>query len=264
MKIIGIGNKARQGKDTAAEILNKLIPNSYILHWADALYNECRNDNGTSSPLIYRFHEGYMIKDKANKYLFLSEHSENLNVKKAYYELHNSNIMKHKGQDISTYYFMNDKHAELLQWWGTYYRRNLYGDLYWIEQLFETMCSYSKTATCVPDDSFVFLIPDTRFKNEYNFIKRYNSIFIKIERYDDNNVRFVADDRDSNHPSETDLDEVEADYYFSNNSTLEMFKSTIEMFVKNDFEFIDFINGEKIENGSTTLMKCNKIKEEQK
>ena len=40
--IIGIGNKARQGKDTAGEFLKEKY-GFRLIHFADALYDECRN-----------------------------------------------------------------------------------------------------------------------------------------------------------------------------------------------------------------------------
>ena len=52
---------------------------------------------------------------------------------------------------------------------------------------------------------------DLRFKNEFNKVKEFNGITIRINR--DNCVKM-------NHISETDLDDMEFDYEIDNNSSI--------------------------------------------
>jgi thymidylate kinase len=66
------------------------------------------------------------------------------------------------------------------------------------------------------------IIPDVRYKNEAEFIKKNNGLLIRIER---NNM--VSDSRDSSHISETDLDDYNFKYVINNNGTVEEFKETI-------------------------------------
>ena len=64
------------------------------------------------------------------------------------------------------------------------------------------------------------IIPDTRFPNEIDLIKSaYDNVdFIKVVRPGfDNGLT----EEQKNHPSETALDDIEADYTFYNDGTLD-------------------------------------------
>ena len=41
--LIGVGHRARQGKDTTANFISTHRKNVHVLHFADALYDEVRN-----------------------------------------------------------------------------------------------------------------------------------------------------------------------------------------------------------------------------
>jgi len=49
--LIGIGYRARNGKDTVANMLKEKLDNVKIIHWADGVYEECENVY-SSLPLI--------------------------------------------------------------------------------------------------------------------------------------------------------------------------------------------------------------------
>jgi len=49
--IIGLGHRARNGKDTVAKMLKEQLQNVEIIHWADGVYEECENKN-SDYPLI--------------------------------------------------------------------------------------------------------------------------------------------------------------------------------------------------------------------
>ncbi len=80
---------------------------------------------------------------------------------------------------------------KLLQWYGTEYRRNIFGQDYWLDKMQDFLDAQ------VPGT--VVIAPDMRFPNEANFCTRQNNGYvIRIYRpgMDDTNT----------HPSETSLD----------------------------------------------------------
>jgi len=210
--IIAIGNKARQGKDELAKVLHKQIPNSVILHFADALYEECYNRNERQS-LIYKVADGYMCLQKENKYYYITGTTKNKKVKDAY-----NKLVEYEIVNASECYFkMEKKDSKLLQWWGTDFRRNLFGDDYWIKQIETSIKKYDKDT--------LIIIPDTRFLNEYNFTKDNDGIYINVQRYNKDGSRYIDSKRDAQHVSETELDSVNPDYILINDSTKENFKT---------------------------------------
>jgi hypothetical protein len=56
------------------------------------------------------------------------------------------------------------------------------------------------------------VIPDMRFKNEAEFIKRRGGYTLRVDRLRQNGTLYIAGDRDSTHPSETDLIDWNFDY----------------------------------------------------
>ncbi len=131
------------------------------------------------------------------------------------------------------YWGMTDKDPILMQWWGDF-RRKQYPD-YWIDKMIEAI---AKLGMIKPKDLKV-VIPDVRFKSEAQFIKDLGGEVWDVRRYDIcnecnsegnylyNNIYgepqmelcpfcngnkknyYISPDRDSNHISETDLDDWE-------------------------------------------------------
>jgi len=96
----------------------------------------------------------------------------------------------------------------ILQWWGTEFRRKLFGENYWIDRTFE------RIAVSVAD---VVLITDMRFKNEMAAVEKWPAgVTIRIER--------IGQDVKDPHPSEVDLDDATFDYKLSNVSDLSTFE----------------------------------------
>lgn len=214
MKIIGFGNKARQGKDYTAERLLRLLGDKcIILHFADALYKELQQD--TPYGLIYPYwlaDNQYCIFDKfSDRYIptYTLVQSEEL-----------TRIFKKR--QINRYYKMEGKDAEMLQWWGTNYRRAQDPD-YWIKKLDEKLCSLDNSIEYV-------LIPDTRFKNEYKYIKNNGGLYVKVIATV-NGEQYIDPSRPANHQSEIDLDNIEPDYIIqAEKGNLEELNSAIEKF----------------------------------
>ena len=214
ISLIGLGNRARQGKDCTAEYLQSKYDNIFIVHWADALKREVKNKdslnltvNGDRKvPLIYKDATYYKILNKFDPYgepsyyRFLSEDVSTLN-------------KLFERRNITEYWGDDDKDSEMLQFCGTDFRRIYCDKNYWVNQ---TMSSVNDIITLTSDIStpIFILIPDTRFINEYITIKKYNAVsyYWNITRRNSDYSRYYDPSRDKNHPSETELDDIKFDY----------------------------------------------------
>jgi hypothetical protein len=94
------------------------------------------------------------------------------------------------------------KHTKLLQWWGTDFRRNLYGQDYWTKQW---------KAAVNPKADIVFST-DMRFSNEAQAVKDLGGFTVQVNRLNVDGTPFVDTSRDPNHPSETQLDGYNYDF----------------------------------------------------
>lgn len=105
-----------------------------------------------------------------------------------------------------------EKFRLLLQWWGTEFRRELCENHnYWVESLLRWIDITQSEA-----ERFI-IVPDVRFVNEFNAIKKEFGYIIKITRP----MLYIAEDV---HKSETALDDFEDttfDFVVDNNSSLE-------------------------------------------
>lgn len=102
---------------------------------------------------------------------------------------------------------MNEKDGTILQFWGTEFRRRLFNWNYWVDKVKDVISQ-------APERDYI--IPDTRFKNEAEFIKSAGGEVWKIIRPDYNNF-----DRNSSHKSEVDLDDWVFDVEIVNDGTIE-------------------------------------------
>jgi hypothetical protein len=197
--IIGIGHKARQGKDTIADFLSKRY-NCTIVHFADALYQECINAEilcTKNPPALYlkpmgEVHFNYPDPPKSivNWIIREGEKKDNLAFNADYY-----------------YGGMQEKDGILLQFWGTEFRRKHFSWDYWVE-IVKTILLDN------PDTDFI--LPDVRFKNEAKMIKELGGTVWKVER-----TGYIAADRDPNHASEIELDSWPFDRLLINDATIE-------------------------------------------
>ena len=114
---------------------------------------------------------------------------------------------------------------QLLQELGTDKVRSKFPD-YWAEAI-------GKFLAAVPDDFDCAFVPDARFENEIEVVKRYNpqAKIIRIERYNEDgtlylNPKLTQDQH--NHPSETSLDDYEDWDYIVENHNLEELEESAE------------------------------------
>jgi hypothetical protein len=139
LAVIGLGHKARHGKDTAVAAMVRAFPSAGRFGFADDLY------------AIARVRHGMVEKD-----------------------------------------------APLLQQLGLEYRKTFGADV-WIRAV------YAKLLTRPPGIA-VALIPDCRFPNELDFVKRLGGTTVRIDRVFPNGRSFLDSSRDPHHVSETSLD----------------------------------------------------------
>lgn len=190
--IVGFGHKARQGKDFVAESLRNEFGG--IRHnFSDALYQEVCMPH--FQPLLsmvkFRNYVGLVIRDLHQH--FIGRVVDASLIPEAVDFLKKRNLMQ--------YDCMQEKDAEFLQIWGTNIKRRLYGEDYWVKKWQEN----------IPNSDIVY-VTDVRFQNEYETLKKMGGYYIDVIRYNQDGTRFIAQDRDENHPSETDLDNVVPDF----------------------------------------------------
>jgi len=196
--LIGIGHKARQGKDTAADYLSKKY-GAVIIHFADALYKECEH-----AEILYKEASSSLwLKPPGEPYFHYPRPPQ------AFVEW-----MCEKGERKSGLPFdadiifggMKKKDGVLLQFWGTEFRRKCFAWDYWVDKVRAYIDTHQESD---------FIVPDTRFINEAKMIKEMGGALWKIDR-----TGYVADDRDPNHPSEVELNGWEFDEVIVNDGTI--------------------------------------------
>lgn len=210
VKIIALGHKARQGKDVCASYMCSQLEGARIYHWADALKEEVAFSD---IPKILRYGNDIFFNNG------IDMHAPNLSIqaKNTIIEwCDNNNI----SPDGGVYYGSKEKDSILLQFWGTDYRRNNFGQDYWVER------TISKIQEDYSNDQSIkyAIIPDTRFLNEYSTAKCMGGLYIEVQRYEvlpvtpasDRNelqiTRYIDRSRDPNHPSECELDDIKTDF----------------------------------------------------
>lgn len=102
----------------------------------------------------------------------------------------------------------------ILQGWGTDFRRQLDGDMYWINKLDNKIVEiYNEKKVQV------LIITDARFPNEVRYGIEVGAICINVVR---------SSDQSDKHSSETANDNVVFDYTISNNGTVDELQEQIK------------------------------------
>ena len=191
--IIGLGHKARNGKTITAEYL-RLKYNFYIINFADALYEECRN---SYQYINVGSRENHLWPVIADDRAVINKQTGKVPIDVPESLVPYLNVIRTG---------MSEKCAPLLQWWGTDFRRKYFGADYWVNKV--------RSITQNPefkDRSWV--IGDMRFVNEAEYVKSNDGETWKIDR------EYIDPDRDPNHPSEIDLDNWNFDRVLKNTGT---------------------------------------------
>jgi len=207
MLILGFGNKARQGKDTAAEAIT-----SHYKHISEHYaYPPIRTVTIKFADSLYR---------EANDYL---EIGHNLGITPA--ELFKKGVREIVGGELvqtpipdwvtpdpNPTFPKNapyGKHPKLLQWWGTELRR-AQDPNYWVK----------KTFVAIPKNADIVMITDVRFPNEADAVKQQGGYTINVQRLREDGQPYYSGDRPADHISETALDGYNWDYYIKSKSAV--------------------------------------------
>jgi hypothetical protein len=219
MLILGFGNKARQGKDTAAEAIR-----DYYEHKMSWNEDERRCTEGNTKVGVFKF--ATALYEEVNQFLKVYSGQDNVGTWQ--------NFSPDLTVDISQWVYCNNeshdhgiyknvmipdwvtpepnpevsalapygKHPKLLQWWGTEFRRAQDPD-YWTKKLFAS----------IPANLDIAIVTDVRFQNEADGIRQRGGYNVNIQRLRDDGTRFYSSDRPVDHPSETSLDGYDWDFY---------------------------------------------------
>lgn len=208
MILIGLGNRARQGKDTAAEAIQHYytaqsdllrlhgLGNGIkvsIVKFAAALYQEVNEalsvKIGGKDLWQRRYIEDYIPADSVTLSM-----PKIIRVNLPDWVQPDPNPVK---SELSPY----GKHPKLLQWWGTEFRRAQDPD-YWVK----------KAMSSIPVGTNLALFTDVRFKNEAAAIKNASGYTVEVVRLEQDGTRYYATDRPKEHISEIELDEYNWDF----------------------------------------------------
>ena len=171
--LIGLGHRARQGKDIAGQAIVDF-------------YNNRRAEFGFNRPeLLEKFNVSNQGKfDKQYPEARIFKFAE------ALYEV------------CRNEFGMQEKDGSLLQKVGDG-RREQFGHDYWIKQLAPKIKTYKGIA----------VITDVRYLNEANWVKALDGHVVNVSRLNLDGTPFVTTDRDPNFISEVQLDGFNYDYY---------------------------------------------------
>lgn len=203
MLIIGFGNKARNGKDTAADAITDFYDRRNIsrlkhlpsykgivrvgtFKYATALYRESSGWLGTAQGLNWLKGE-----PGADTSVYWSDGEDHLGKP---FELP-SWVTPEPNPEVNELAPFG-KHPKLLQWWGTEFRRNNFGEDYWVK----------KTFASIPANLDIALITDVRFPNEAEAIESKGGYTVNVKRLRDDGTQYHDPSRPIDHISETALD----------------------------------------------------------
>ena len=97
----------------------------------------------------------------------------------------------------------------ILQWWGTDWRRNMFGANYWINKWEERLLKLQELHRPA-----VIIATDVRFENEAEAIRKHDGIIIRVVR-----PGVVSD----GHASETEMDKIAVNCTILNDEGLDVF-----------------------------------------
>jgi hypothetical protein len=202
MLILGFGNKARQGKDTAA---------AAIWQYYEDQNARMRLHGMKGGPKVGIYKFATALYEEVNEALSVTIGNKDL-WERRYIEDHIPAVAVSMAMPRAVAVRLPDwvqpdpnpeisdlapygKHPKLLQWWGTEFRRAQDPD-YWTKKLFQS----------IPSNLDLALITDVRFPNELDGIKQRGGYNINVQRLTEYGTPYYADDRPVDHPSETALD----------------------------------------------------------
>jgi hypothetical protein len=186
MLIIGLGHKARRGKDTLAQHLIQAYPKMDIRRYAFA------DELKLEVTIACREKFGYLPRAEAMQRLCQW-----------------AGVEYDPSPDQTDPLCPYGKQRKLLQWWGTEYRR-YENDNYWVEKLEQTV---------MQDDPAVALVTDVRFPNEGEWIRAAEGFTVRLDRPGFEELGAIG------HISETAMDSYPYDFIVTANTVEELKKN---------------------------------------
>jgi hypothetical protein len=194
--IIGLGNKARHGKDSFAQAIENYF----------AALNTITIKHGlkTKPVVVQRVSFADALYEEVNAFLATLYGARWLK------GVHNSQIgtnfilpewVTSEPNPERSARAPYGKHPKLLQWWGTEYRRAQDPE-YWARQW----------KAAINPKADIVLSTDMRFINEAWTVKSVGGVTVQVNRRNEDGTVFIDPARDANHVSETQLDGFNYDY----------------------------------------------------
>lgn len=189
LKIVSILGKKGNGKDYVSSLLIDKLKTRYftkiqVLAFADKLKEVLSIITGVPLDLFYvqSFKESYMINMKTFDVEEIDNRCQHIS----------------KDQQISENVDFWISIRELLQYFGTDVMQNTFGKNVWINSVIKNL-----------NESKFNIITDVRFLTEYNALKDKGAFTIRVEND-------YVEDTDT-HASETEADQITADFVIKNN-----------------------------------------------
>ena len=187
--IIGLVGRAGAGKDTIAHILSEAVGHVPVA-FADALRTEISQAFCIDArSLMNRY-----TKEIKSQALAICRCTDSRFV--------------HRMANLGESTLLPRSPRQIMQWWGTEYRRQVDSEIYWVERLQDTIDSMLRTGIKK------IAVTDVRFENEAELIHLVFGTLWKV-------VRLQADQVSVSHISESEQDRIVCDVVVQNNGSLD-------------------------------------------
>jgi hypothetical protein len=174
---------------------------------------------------------------------YLQRHKEHKNtVVVSYADALKVELMVHMDMDFEKLYIQKDKQSrQMLQLYGTDIMRKKHGEDVWIRYVDAWIKVHQYHNKKVENNKdTIFIIPDIRFENEAEFIRTSGGKVIKIEANDRVQEKVVQENlglEQQQHVSETNIDNIKADYVVNNSKLQQPFVFQKVTSILNDITF---------------------------
>jgi hypothetical protein len=202
--VLGLGNKARHGKDSFALAVDA--------HFATQHAAALRHGLKHTPVVIQHLAFADALYKEVNEFLAIPKSFDY-----SYQELFSMGVREIRGGEVCVDKIPDwvqpdpkpkvsarapfGKHAKLLQWWGTEFRRAQDQD-YWVKQW----------KAAINPKANIVMVTDMRFLNEAAAVKSVGGFTVQVNRKNGDGTPFVDPTRPADHVSETELDGYNYDY----------------------------------------------------
>ena len=202
MLLLGLGHRARHGKDSFARAIEDYYANVNAVAAAHL-------GSSYRPVIVQRLAFAGPLRVETNEWLKTNEgQSWLLGDPRTYVTNYDGGLLKvpdwvkpdPSGEVTSATPL--GKHAKLLQWWGTEFRRENFGNDYWVSKFLES----------INQKADIVIATDMRFPNEVDAIKKLGGFTVNLWRRNADGSIFRDPTRPADHPSEIALDTLNYDY----------------------------------------------------